>query len=79
MFGPREGSSRRPEERGRAVVSRFKNIVCVIDLVTGVLLFLNLFRNRIFVKELCFLVPCFRQYFKFVSTGFDCELIYYKH
>jgi len=38
MFGPREGSSRRPEERGRAVVSRFKNIVCVTELDSVVLL-----------------------------------------
>ena len=50
------------------MVSRFKNIVCVTELDSVVLLLLNHFRNRIFVRELCFFVPCFRQYLKFATT-----------
>jgi len=57
MFGPREGSSRRPEERGRVVDSRFKKVVAAIGLDSGVLLLLGCFCNRIFVRELCFFFP----------------------
>lgn len=78
MFGPREGSSRRPEEGGRVVDSRFKKVGSAIDLDSRVSLLLGFFCNRIFVREFCFFFAYFRHASKLVSTGFILCLLHFE-